>query len=64
MSLPTSVKIALPEPFDGTFDLDILESYIFTMKCYFKLTGLSDNYQSGTIFTILGKESALVWLHT
>lgn len=44
MVLLAVVKIGLPELFDGTFDLDVLESFFFTVERYFELTGLDDDH--------------------
>lgn len=38
-----SLKIGLPEHLDGSLDLDMLESFLFTVEQYFELSSLDDD---------------------
>lgn len=62
MPLPPGVKLALPEPFSGVFDVAVLQAFFFRVERYFELTGVTDDHQKGLLLSLLVKDHAAVWL--
>ena len=48
-SLPASVKIPLPEKFQGEMDFDKINNFIFSFEAYCNVVGLSDEVQKASL---------------
>ena len=60
--LPPGVKLQLPENFDGSMDLDVLDSFFFKVERYCSLVGLVDQNQKASFLSTLLTKHAAVWL--
>ena len=60
--LPAGVKLQLPEPFDGTMDVEVIESFFFQVEQYCTLTGLVDAVKLVNFVSMLLTKHVSMWL--
>ena len=58
------MKLNLPENFEGSMDLDLLESFFFQVERYFALVGLTDENKAANFVSMLLTKHAAVWLRS
>ena len=62
--LPAGLKLQPPEPFDGTMDVEVLESFFFKVERYCTLTGLVDEVKVANFVSMLLTKHASIWLRS
>ena len=60
--LPAGVKLQPPEPFDGTMDVEVIESFFFQVEQYCTLTGLVDAVKLVNFVSMLLTKHVFMWL--
>ena len=58
------MRLNLPENFEGSMDLDLLESFFFQVERYFALVGLTDENKAANFVSMLLTKHAAVWLRS
>ena len=60
--LPHGIKLQSPETFDGTMDVEVLDSFFFHVERYCTLTGLVDEVKVANFVSMLLTKHAAIWL--